>query len=36
MVRGAGKRIATDNDSAEDTDTDRITTLDSDGFTLGS
>jgi hypothetical protein len=36
VVRGAGKIIATDNDSTEFTDTDRITTLDSDGFTLGS
>jgi hypothetical protein len=36
VVRGAGKIIATDNASAEFTDTDRITTLDSDGFTLGS
>jgi hypothetical protein len=35
-VRGAGKILATDNSSAEFTDTDRITTLDSDGFTLGS
>jgi hypothetical protein len=35
-VRGAGKILATDNNGAEFTDTDRITTLDSDGFTLGS
>ena len=36
VVRGAGKIIATDNSSVEFTDTNRITTLDSDGFTLGS
>ena len=35
-VRGAGKILATDNTGAEFTDTNRITTLDSDGFTLGS
>ena len=35
-VRGAGKILATDNNDAEFTDTNRITTLDSDGFTLGS
>jgi hypothetical protein len=35
-VRGAGKILATDNNGAEFTDTNRITTLDSDGFTLGS
>ena len=35
-VRGAGKILAIDNSSVEFTDTDRITTLDSDGFTLGS
>ena len=35
-VRGAGKTIVTDANYAESTDTDRLTSFDSDGFSLGN
>tara|TARA_B100000902_G_scaffold107898_1_gene109646 strand:+ start:665 stop:1726 length:1062 start_codon:yes stop_codon:yes gene_type:complete len=35
-IRGAGKYLFTDSNDAESTDTNRLTSFDSDGFTVGS